>query len=242
MFNFLRKFRRNNSSKYFKYAFGEIFLVVFGILIALAISDWNDDRKKAQTYKKFYANMAKEFHLVLEQIENNLLPNNEFLIEKLERSLNVIDQKPPHYLDTLGNHIGAVGTAWQARLSLPVFNEFKDGALFNDISDFELKTNLAELEQAINYLETFDEVIVDQYLNTIEPYIIKHLNYSRTSLPIYSERFIIGGPVNDLEEVATSLELWNILTLKLEAESGKTILLSSLKTALQKCIEKINEN
>lgn len=48
MINFLRKLRRENmNGKYIKYAFGEIFLVVIGILIALGINNWNENRKAA---------------------------------------------------------------------------------------------------------------------------------------------------------------------------------------------------
>jgi len=36
----------NKSGKYFKYAIGEIILVVIGILIALQINNWNEIRKK----------------------------------------------------------------------------------------------------------------------------------------------------------------------------------------------------
>jgi hypothetical protein len=43
----------NKFSKYLLYAIGEIFLVVIGILIALQINDWNDNRKK-QRLKKSY--------------------------------------------------------------------------------------------------------------------------------------------------------------------------------------------
>ena len=35
----------NKTGKYFKYAIGEIVLVVIGILIALSINNWNEDRK-----------------------------------------------------------------------------------------------------------------------------------------------------------------------------------------------------
>ena len=36
---------KNKTGKYFKYAIGEILLVVIGILIALSINNWNEDRK-----------------------------------------------------------------------------------------------------------------------------------------------------------------------------------------------------
>jgi hypothetical protein len=53
MIKLFRNFRKNllvegKTSKYFKYAIGEIVLVVIGILIALQINDWNETRK----YKK----------------------------------------------------------------------------------------------------------------------------------------------------------------------------------------------
>jgi len=50
MIKFFRKIRQNllienKTGKYLKYAFGEIVLVVIGILIALSINNWNEGRK-----------------------------------------------------------------------------------------------------------------------------------------------------------------------------------------------------
>jgi len=54
MIKFFRKIRydlmgKNKTGKYFKYAIGEIVLVVIGILIALQINSWNENRKLANT-------------------------------------------------------------------------------------------------------------------------------------------------------------------------------------------------
>lgn len=53
MIKFFRKIRydlmtQNKTSKYFKYAIGEIVLVVIGILIALQINNANERRKARQ--------------------------------------------------------------------------------------------------------------------------------------------------------------------------------------------------
>ena len=51
MIKFFRKIRhdlmeKNKTGKYFKYAIGEIILVVIGILIALQFNNGNETRKK----------------------------------------------------------------------------------------------------------------------------------------------------------------------------------------------------
>ena len=66
MINFFRKTRKkladeNRFVKYWRYALGEILLVVIGILIALQINNWNEDKKARAT--ELY---------VLQEILNNL--------------------------------------------------------------------------------------------------------------------------------------------------------------------------
>lgn len=62
MLHFLRKLRRNTSSKYLKYAVGEILLVVLGILIALWISNLNEGRKE----KAYEKRMLSELEVALD--------------------------------------------------------------------------------------------------------------------------------------------------------------------------------
>ena len=56
-------FQKGKLSRYFGYAFGEIVLIVVGILIALQISNWNETRKNEQLgeelTKKLYAEMLE---------------------------------------------------------------------------------------------------------------------------------------------------------------------------------------
>lgn len=55
MIKFFRRIRQNllsegKTGKYFKYAIGEVVLVVIGILIALQVNNWNEQRKQKQNY------------------------------------------------------------------------------------------------------------------------------------------------------------------------------------------------
>jgi hypothetical protein len=98
MIKFFRKIRQNllvenKTGKYLKYAFGEILLVVIGILIALQINNWNEGRKKA-------ANEA----YILNEILNNLNEDDEqieYILERrmatqtaVEKILKILSTKP----------------------------------------------------------------------------------------------------------------------------------------------------
>lgn len=66
MIKFFRNIRKNllnegKTSKYLKYAIGEIILVVVGILIALQINNWNEQRKDEATLKIYYNQILEDF-------------------------------------------------------------------------------------------------------------------------------------------------------------------------------------
>ena len=65
MIKFFRKIRQKllsegKTGKYFKYAIGEIILVVIGILIALSINNWNENRTKKQIFKTHLTNLIED--------------------------------------------------------------------------------------------------------------------------------------------------------------------------------------
>lgn len=65
MIKFFRKIRQkliseNKFSKYLIYAIGEIVLVVIGILIALSINNWNEDRKLKQLKREYLYSLKRD--------------------------------------------------------------------------------------------------------------------------------------------------------------------------------------
>lgn len=77
MIKFFRHIRQslimeNKTSKYLKYAIGEIVLVVIGILIALQINNWNENRKDRIEEKYLLIQLELEFKSNLEQLDEKI--------------------------------------------------------------------------------------------------------------------------------------------------------------------------
>jgi tetratricopeptide (TPR) repeat protein len=100
MLKFFRKIRQNllmenKTGKYFKYAIGEIVLVVIGILIALQINTWNENRKSKDIVKNYYVQILQDLskeYINLNQdylvYASNIALHNEFV-------KNLPNQKSP---------------------------------------------------------------------------------------------------------------------------------------------------
>lgn len=76
MIKFFRRIRynlmsENKTGKYFKYAIGEIILVVIGILIALQINNWNTHRLEKIEEKVILQNIKKDLILELKNFERH---------------------------------------------------------------------------------------------------------------------------------------------------------------------------
>lgn len=107
MIKFFRKIRQkllteNKFGKYFTYAIGEIMLVVIGILIALQISNWNENRKMRISE----LSILEEIQEALVQDTIVINSNLKYLIEKRLKSRELIthiENKLPYTkkLDTL---------------------------------------------------------------------------------------------------------------------------------------------
>ncbi|MDB9961163.1 DUF6090 family protein [Oceanihabitans sp.] len=82
----------NKTGKYFKYAIGEIVLVVIGILIALQINNWNENRKNKIAEADYYCRILDDFELNEKLIDetSELISNKIKLCKELITDLNKI--------------------------------------------------------------------------------------------------------------------------------------------------------
>ena len=64
---------KNKTGKYFKYAIGEIVLVVISILIALQINNWNENRKLDKIRQNYYLQLEKDLDNEIQNINSRII-------------------------------------------------------------------------------------------------------------------------------------------------------------------------
>jgi hypothetical protein len=98
MIKFFRKIRQqmlteNKFSKYLIYAFGEIILVVIGILIALQINNWNEERKIAANESYILNEILNNLKEDAQQIEY-ILRRRTTAQTSVENLIEILNTKP----------------------------------------------------------------------------------------------------------------------------------------------------
>ena len=120
---------------------------------------------------------------------------NQLVIELNKSTLNLLSSGHPDSLNELKNTLGALSTAWSLKLSYPVLNEFKNNGYLTQVQNTQLKQKFFELYTAIEYTNTMDDYIKDQYLNTIEPFIIRLLQWKGIKPFLYREDLLSITPL-----------------------------------------------
>ena len=190
MIKFFRQIRQNLLSegktgksawpagRYLKYAIGEIILVVIGILIALQINNWNEDRKDKRLEQNYLLKIHDEFKKNKEQFDR--------IISMHRQSYKSCDwiivnyNKPDINIDTLRKHLLEFRYSYTYNPSKSSIDAVINSGKLGVIRDNELSSKLIEWPELIaDYQE--EEIINRNFFdNILLPFDIKHFTiYSK---------------------------------------------------------------
>jgi hypothetical protein len=179
MLKFFRRIRQNlllqdKTSRYFKYAIGEIVLVMIGILLALQVNTWNEQRKLNNEEQHLLEDLLSEFHLNLENLKDNMFinKNNQKAVVGL---LDLIQQKKikgdTNKIDSLFMVVFSYGSF---NTTSGVLNEIINSGKLRVIKDATLRNNLTQWSGKIENMEE-DIIIRREQMNfQLIPFYSKH--------------------------------------------------------------------
>ena len=238
MIKLFRKIRydlieKNKTGKYLKYAIGEIVLVVIGILIALSINSWNENRIDQQNEKLILMELHKEFIANKIQLDTVLFINRRsFQSVKYVRSKLPIDIETTN-LDSLAYHLFTLGYTYTFNPSKGVTNALTNSSTFNLISNNELRQLLIRWNDIVSDYQEEEINALNNYNSQLKPFEKKHF-YWDTSKNWLTEPRVDLSILESLEFDNYILDRYYDLTNIVENTSGE---LENMTKTIDKIIE-----
>ena len=151
MIKFFRRIRQkmlseNKFSKYLLYALGEIILVVIGILIALQVNNWNEERRLRTTQKNYLTALRADINVMSVEYKAIVSFHTQDLqaAQDIFHSLNnceLKDDQKKHF-DKLLLDYNTLSVLYQVRntyeemLSANIYSDLENKKIKNFVSDF----------------------------------------------------------------------------------------------------------
>ena len=169
MIKFFRKIRQQllierKTGKYFRYAIGEILLVMVGILLALQVNNWNEERKQEIELKGFLNKIAQNIRedIAMAKLHKsrreNTQKNSKLTIEMLMRgefNLELV-RKSDHFF-----------YEFYFRPNLSGYEALKSSGYISKIRSSNLDSILHKYYALIDYIED-REISYNEFIENIE--------------------------------------------------------------------------
>ena len=195
MIKFFRKIRQNllsagKTGKYFKYAIGEIVLVVIGILIALQINNWNEQRKQDHLEQDYLIALKREFENNVKEVDRVIELNAKLFRNALELAKYTGVQDPNLTEERFSElYFSTINTEVQYRPGTGVVNEIINSGKLSIFQNAEIKNALSTLDGLLLRIR-FQE---DEELAVMRQDLIssgkKSLGLRRMAYDAYGESF-----------------------------------------------------
>ena len=180
MIKFFRKIRQKlvtekRFSKYLIYAIGEIILVVIGILIALSINNWNEDKKS----KQIELALLKELHTsITEEISsvNLVIERNKDYVASAKIVLDAIENNQI-ITDSVSNHLQRSFRVWRYNAKTSAYYNLRDYGLHIFKNRETREALLSAYDGRASFVSTLYERYHQFVYNVVEPILADQFEF-----------------------------------------------------------------
>lgn len=174
MINFLRRIRRNmmtekKSDLYLVYAIGEVVLVVLGILIALQIDNWNENKKTRSIEQQYLLALKEEFSFNKGELES-IMNRNKLNFENAVRILDNTGPENPELTDEELGRLLAGAFSYETRFdpNQDVLDEIISSGKLGIFSSKELKFALSSWSGILDRIRLQEQELLTMRSRTVE--------------------------------------------------------------------------
>ena len=180
MIKFFRKIRYNlmsenqtaglagKTSKYLKFAIGEIVLIMIGILLALQVNTWNERRKNHIQEQQILNQLKEEYTANLLQLEQKIL-HREKLITAFNKVLEYIDEPNEVSSDSL---LDLLNVYFGTPTFEPIENNLINSGNINLISNKKLKQLLIHWPSDVLGVQEIEQIWFTRMWESMVPMFV----------------------------------------------------------------------
>jgi hypothetical protein len=197
MIRLFRKIRQqllseDRYSVYLLYASGEIILVVIGILLALQIDNWNENRVKRNTEQLLIENLKMEIAANQERLDEAMLYN----AKSREGARRILEfcrgVKPIENYQVVDSLLALIQWAWTYDPSMGALNSIKMSGHLNSVQNAELRAMITTYEDRINDAREEGMLIRDMIIDKSVPAVNQYISLNQRVRYIGDE-YVIGN-------------------------------------------------
>ncbi|OIQ36462.1 MAG: hypothetical protein BM563_10810 [Bacteroidetes bacterium MedPE-SWsnd-G1] len=247
----------NKTGKYFKYAIGEIVLVVLGILIALQINNWNQSQKEKQIEKQYINNIIRDLKEQMNSVDTQMKMEQSYY-ESAGYLIEDYNKDQAFTLDSIFyKHATVLANRKTFVIIDPTYTDLISSGNINIIKNQSTKDQLLnyyqELERIEKIIQNNNSLLIDQhYLKTFLKNAYHYENLNET-FGVNIEKFpgyvVVPNYETDIEEISKNvilkdenkLELMNTITIRLAIAFGHYESLINVKFDTQSLIAELEQ-
>jgi hypothetical protein len=168
------------AGRYFKYAIGEIILVVIGILIALQINNWNETRIEKEQEKDILQSLQLDFRADVKEISVKLAYEEDMIVG-FTNCLEILTNNKKATKAEFKENFKTILQVGDVTLNATTFNNLRT------TGEIRLVRNKKLSEKIVNYYNTdyigWETAFRDYARNILAPYLMNFDYVPQTILP-----------------------------------------------------------
>lgn len=241
MIKFFRIIRKNSIKEnkiidYFKYALGEIVLVVLGILIALSINNWNSKRLDNLRAERFNHNLKI-------QLKNNLadvdfyIEENTFNYDKSKDLIKIIGNKNKKPDDSKIDSLIFLNSGdFHLNLDINIITEARENGDLELLPSESLRQSIYYLSNLYNEILERERITNANLNNRFLPYLTKNYNIKNLVYSLSFDKDLEKSKVykGDNYKMLANQEFENLITNRLINTKELLDLYIELKEEIEK--------
>lgn len=231
---------KSKSGRYLQYAIGEIVLVVFGILIALQVNNWNETKKQRKEESIILKALNEEFTENLEKLaisKQRAISRKDFCIGILRQMEEGTSNLNKEKSDSL--ILGGLITHVTVDFSNAYLRELLLSGKIHWIQDPEVKKALLDWERVVGEIREDEGILFDERSTLVKPFLIK--NYAMSTRQ-KEEFFDYVSSFNDYKSIYEMSELANLAINKATQYNQIAKGYDELEELIDEMIKLLNKN